>query len=855
MAAARDPVTVLFRMREKLAAEFAAHSHVGAYLISNTAVIDRFVTACAKSASLSARCAVCAIGGYGRKEMFPYSDIDIAVLTPEDRTKEEERAISEFVTLLWQPGLTVGSAVRRKSEMLSACAADITAATAFLEARFLTGDKDLFEETYAAFREQLDSRMFFRSKMLEMRQRHQKYADTPYALEPNLKESPGGLRDLQVFLWYAKAADCGSSWREMGENGLITETEAFNLSQSRHFLRELRIRLHLLTGRHEDRLVFDLQTALAQDAGYKAKGALLASEALMKRYYLNAKNTQQLKDLLVASITEKIFPQPAPRQPRALDDVFVTRGDVLDISSREKFSADSANILRTFYLFATHRELKRISTTLLRALWHVRYSIDARFQNDERNKKLFMQAIKLRYGTYHFLKNLNAWGILGRFLPVWRRIVGQMQHDLFHVYTVDQHTIGAVKYLRRLTHSSYAHEYPLCSQIINEMSKTWRLTLAGLFHDIAKGREGNHSELGAKEVRIFAQNFGMNAEDTDYVEFLVREHLSMSAVAQKEDISNPDIVARFAKLVGTKERLDGLFLLSVCDIRATSPKVWNAWKYQLISDLYKSTRRLLEGESAPKTKASVFAEHRTKACELIAKTGIDEAVRDRLWKELDIVYFLRHTPQDIAWHAKELAATPEPDDALVKCRNLRRGADLEVLVYARDQKDLFARVVAYFEYEGLSILDARIHTTSHSWALDTFMVDDKRNRSDKEKLGEIVSKNLSKIIAEAKPLPEPRKGKLSRRSRCFPVAPIVDIERDESQKSWVLQITCNDRIGLLFAIAVVLARHNINLQTAKITTLDERVEDVFLIEGRALAEEELVIKIESELLDAVLNAA
>ena len=437
---------------------------------------------------------------------------------------------------------------------------------------------------------------------------------------------------------------------------------------------------------------------------------------------------------------------------------------------------------------------------------------------------------------------------------MWRRIVGQMQHDLFHIYTVDPHTIGVVKFLRRLSHSSYAHEYPLCSQIMNDIEKPWRLTLAGLFHDIAKGRGGSHAELGAKEMKSFASAFGIEKDDSEYMEFLVGQHLLMSTVAQREDITNPEVVERFAAKVGTKERLDGLYLLTVCDIRATSPKVWNAWKYQLLTDLYRSTLLCLETGGAPKTRAGIFDEHRSKACELISQKGLSDEVRDAFWKELNIVYFLRHSPQDIAWHTVELACRPTPEEPIVKCRTLRKSAGCKVLVYTRDQKDLFARVVAFFEREGLSVLDARIHTTVHGWALDTFLVQDKRGREPKQ-LQAAIEKNLAAVIRTANPLPEPKKGKLSRRGRSFPVTPIVEIERDESQRSWVLRITCNDRIGLLFAIAVVLARHGINLATAKISTLDERVEDVFLIDGAALQDPDMVVQVETELIDAVLNAA
>ncbi len=840
-------------IRQKIADDFMAHGRVSEYLKRNTATIDRFVLDIAQHVGLPDDHALVAVGGYGRVEMFPYSDIDLLVLVPDNHSEASDSIVSAFVTELWNLGLTVGSVVRTKEEMLHEAKADITVSTAFLEARFLFGSQTLFDETYKAFLLSLDPKTFFRSKMLEMRQRHQKHDDTPYALEPNIKESPGGLRDLQVFLWCAHCAGYGRSWKELAATGLITETEAHHLAECQHFLRDLRIRLHLLRARHEDRLIFDVQTALAQNAGYKAIGSLRPSESLMKRYYLNAKNTTQLQEILLSAISDKLFQTTLPTASTPIDGVFVATGDALDITDATAFATDQRNVLKAFHLFATHRELKRISTRLLRSLWHVRDKVGDEFRTDPVNKALFLNTLQLRYGCYHFLKNLNVWGILGRFLPVWRRIVGQMQHDLFHAYTVDQHTLRVVKFIRRFAHSSYAHEYPLCSQIVNELDKPWRLTLAGLFHDIAKGRGGNHCELGADEVCVFGQNYGLEKEDIQYIDFLVRNHLAMSQVAQKQDITSPEVVERFAKVVETKERLDGLFLLTVADIRATGPKIWNGWKARLLTQLYESTLRVLEGEAGEHSRASILEEHRSEACRLIQDLGVSDEAREAFFKELNIVYFLRHSPEDIAWHTQQLAEELRTESAVVRSRILTKGAGIEVLVYTPDQKDLFARVVSFFEREGLSVLDARIHTTQHGWALDTFLVEDKRNR-DPEELQVQLRKKLSDAIIQGKPLPAPHPGKLSRRSRIFPTPTLVEIERDESQKSWVLQVTCNDRLGLLFAIAVVLAKHDINLATAKISTLDERAEDVFLIEGAVLADPAQVVAIESELIDAIGNA-
>jgi len=853
--AEHDRTSTFQILRQTFAETFLKHGRARRYLARHAALVDRTVTERARACELPPSCALVAVGGYGRAEMFPYSDIDVLVLMPQDHSSEDDARVERFVTELWGLGLTVGSGVRTPAEMLAIAKEDITAATAFLEARFLAGDKELFESTYRAFIKRLDARQFFSSKMLEMRQRHQRFDDTPYALEPNLKESPGGLRDLQVFLWCAKVAGYGSNWNELAQSGLITQIEAYHLSECQNYLFDLRIRLHLLTKRHEDRLVFDTQTPLAKGCGYKKTAGLIESEALMKRYYINAKNVVQLRTILIQAISERLLKVADDTAPiRRLDDLFIARGDALDIIDDAAFRNDPQAALRLFFVYAQHKELKLISSHLLRALWHARYRLPASFRDAPQNKALFVEILKQHYGTYHCLKNMNTWGILGRFLPVFRRIVGQMQHDLFHAFTVDQHTIMVVKYLRRFSHSAYAHEFPLCTRVMSEVPENWRLTLAGLFHDIAKGRGGDHCVLGEAEVRAFCRSFGIGDEAAEYCAFLVRWHIEMSRVAQKEDTSDPDVICRFAEFVGTKDRLDGLFLLTCADIRATSPKVWNAWKQQLLENLYTSTLEVLRAKGGVSSEDTLFALRRRQTLQLVDAAGVPAFIRDAFWSNFDIAYFLRHTPENIAWHTASLAWSGCKVSPIVRCRAAQNNAGLEVLLYLPDQKDLFARVVSYFEREGLSVLDARIYTTKNGWALDTFLVQDRHEREDADALRSRVEAKLTRQLEEQKPLPKPRTGRLSRRSRVFPTTPLVDIELDQSRKRWMLQIICNDRLGLLFAIATVLAKYGINLETAKISTMDERVEDTFLVSGRALQSEEQVVALENDLLSVIRDA-
>jgi [protein-PII] uridylyltransferase len=443
---------------------------------------------------------------------------------------------------------------------------------------------------------------------------------------------------------------------------------------------------------------------------------------------------------------------------------------------------------------------------------------------------------------------MNQWSVLGRYLPVFRRIVGQMQHDLFHVYTVDQHILQVVRNLRRFTMAEYAHEYPLCSQLIADFDRHWLLYVAALFHDIAKGRGGDHSELGARDARLFCRQHGIAGEDAALVEFLVAQHLTMSQVAQKQDIADPEVVGRFARLVGNERRLTALYLLTVADIRGTSPRVWTSWKGKLLEDLFRMTRRRLGGDALPAT--AVLERRRAEARRILDLYGLSAAAHEPLWGQLDVVYFMRNSAREIAWHTRTLLAHVSTDRAVVRTRLSVTGDAVEVLLYVRDQKDLFARVCGYFDSRSLSILDAKIHTTRHGYALDSFLVTD-HGRTDYRQLLSQIHKQLTDWIEAITPLPPPVKGRLSRLSRHFPVAPNVTLAAGERGRQYLLSITTTDRIGLLYAITRVLATHDVNVHTAKINTLGERVEDVLLVDGAVLNDEREQARLERDLLEAI----
>ncbi len=839
--------------RQTLAREWHERRDPDAYLHGHAEALDRAVAALARAAALPEKgLTLAAVGGYGRRELFPASDIDLLVLLKDGAEKESglSEKLSAFLNFLWELGLQVGAAVRTRTECLSEAAKDVSVATTYLESRCLYGEAELWQSTRDDFYAAFDAKAFFRDKMLELARRHQRFEETPYALEPNLKESPGGLRDLQVFLWCAKAAGMAGSVDEMHQAQLITEREMHTIKDCKRFLFSVRIELHLLTNRHEDRLIFDVQEALAERLGYKATGVMRASEALMKRYYLFAKSVTQMSIIQLQAIADRLDGGAERATPVRLDPAFIARGDEMDISADDVLLRDPNAILRAFLVFATHPELTRLSTRLLRAVWQASFSIGPAYRSDPANKATFLEILKLPKGAYHALKQMNTWSVLGRFLPSFRHIVGQMQHDLYHIFTVDQHTMRVVRNIRRFARSEYAHEYPFCSQVMSEIPDNWRLVVAGLFHDIGKGLGGRHEVVGTEKAASFCRRFGLSAADTSFITFLVRNHLEMSRTAQKEDISDPKVVAAFADLVKTKERLDGLYLLTVADIRATSPKVWTQWKAQLLETLYRATLDRLQGEGGAESVTYALEKRRQRAIALIG-ARVSEAARKKLWHELDLVYFMRHTSSEIAWHTVTIAGRESDPNPIVAVRRSQQYGGLLILIYLQDRKDLFLRAVGYFGKSGLSVVDARIHTTRHGWALDTFLVTDEYGRFDSPESLKRLEQELAAALVAQTPIPALPKARLSRRSRHFPTRPSVLITPDEPGRNWILNIVSTDRLGLLFAISKTLAKYGVNLQTAKIATLGERAEDVFLIDGPALQHDEELLALEAELLEAV----
>lgn len=812
--------------------------------------------------SVLADCTLIAVGGYGRGEMYPFSDVDLLILNERDQAQVLD-ALSLFVTQLWDLGLSIGHSVRGLDDCLREAANDITVQTAMLEARLIVGNNTLFMQMRSQFDAQMHPAAFLQAKTLELQQRHQRFENTPYSLEPNCKESPGGLRDLHVLLWVANAAGLGKDWKSLQNQGILSSTEFTSLRRAEKMLQNIRFTLHTLAKRREDRLVFDLQTQLASQLGYTAKPGRRASEVLMQKYYLAAKTISQLNSLLLQALERRILGE-ASYQQFALQAGFCEENGFLHALDLNQFARDPVYILEAFHVLADHPHLRDLSADTQRAIWNARDGLST-VRSTPSFKQSFMQFFMRGAGLTHSFRRMNALGILGRALPTFRRIVGQMQHDLFHVYTVDQHILTVLRNMRRFAMPQHVHEYPLCSQLLAGFEPEYVLYVAALFHDIAKGRGGDHSDLGQADMRRFGKTMAMPDADIELAVFLVKHHLTMSTVAQKSDLSDVETIAKFALLVGNEQRLTSLYLLTVADIRGTSPKVWNAWKGKLLESLFHQTLKYLShlNAAAPTDPAAADrslqtnpthagglhpAEHAQRAVRALLPAHCEPAA---LWNTLDDAYFLRNEPTDAAWHTQTLLACMD-DAVVVACRMAPDRTGLQLLVFAKDQPELFARICSCIDRQGLAVLDAQVYTTRSGQALDHFLL--ATPSEDSEDMAPILAQldhDLRSALSARKPLPAARSTRLPRQARHFAFAPQCHVTPDEKGGAYLLELQAVDQPSLLYRVAQVFATHRVTVHTARITTLGGRAEDFFILSGDALNSQKQQLLLEADLLAAV----
>jgi [protein-PII] uridylyltransferase len=779
--------------------------------------------------------ALIAVGGYGRGELYPHSDIDLLLLLKGNQHNQVKPFAEPFLQFLWDMGLEVGHSVRSLNDCVTESKKDITVATNLMEARLLTGPAELFAAMQARTgpARLWPSRRFFAAKLAEQHARHARYDDTAYNLEPNIKESPGGLRDIQMIAWVTQRHFGTNRLRDLVPLDFLTDKEFRSLERGRRLLATIRCGLHYLAGRREDRLLFDHQRALAEQMDFHDKRGHLGVELFMKRFYLAVKELSLLNEILLQHFEETLLTRGHPRtQP--INRRFQAHGNFLEVTRPNIFERFPSALLELFLILQQHPKLSGVRAATIRLVRENLHRINTRFRRDLACRSLFMEILRQPHGITHVLRRMNAYGVLGAYLPVFGRVVGQMQHDLFHVYTVDEHTLFVVRNLRRFTVPEYRHEFPFASELSEQIVKPERLYLAGLFHDIAKGRGGDHSELGEIEVIAFCRTHGLSDYDTRFVAWLVRQHLLMSNVAQRQDIHDPAVILDFARKVGDPERLAHLYLLTVADMRGTSPSVWNVWKDRLLRQLYNATLPVLQrGLATPLDLEDRLSDLKRDVLQLLEKRKVPPVAVASHLERMDADYFLRHEASTIAWHTEMILQTPASELPLVATRYQPEAGGTECFVYTPDRDDLFVVITGGFDRLGLTIMDARIHTTRSGFALDTFVVLDHAMQplTDLRALAELAT-GLREQLLSPKPGRDFAKAILPRTLKHFPIHTEVRFGHTSNNQQTVLEVHAQDRPGLLYQVALALQTCQTRLLAAKVATYGARAEDYFFVSNR-----------------------
>ncbi len=785
--------------------------------------------------------ALVAVGGYGRGELHPCSDIDIMVLLPKSDSADWQPDIERFLTFLWDIGLEVGHSVRSIDDCQRESLADIGVATTLFEARLLAGPEPLFAGMRRALAPDRlwSSQDFFEAKVKEQSERHHRYFDTAYNLEPNVKSSPGGLRDIQTIGWVAKRHFGTDTLDELVAHGFLTREELRKLKAGQAFLWKVRFGLHVLTGRREDRLLFDYQIKLAKLFGYEDASFTLAVEQLMQKYYRTVMDVSLLNEMLLQLFREAILTQSSP--PIPINARFQIRNDYLEVAHPEVFDRYPSALLELFVLLQQHPELRGVRAETIRLIGLALGLIDEEFRQNPRHHRLFMEILCAPVGVTHELRRMNLYGVLGRYIPAFGRVVGRMQYDLFHAYTVDAHTLFVVSNLRRLAMPKYNHEFPLLSQLMQSLPRQELAYLAALFHDIAKGRGGDHSELGAVDAEAFCLEQGLGRYEARLVAWLVRNHLILSITSQKKDISDPDIIHDFARRVGDQAHLDYLYVLTVADVRGTNPKLWNAWKARLFEEFYERTKRALRrGLETPVDQDELIRETQASAREKISSLEPEQVAQ--VWSQWTEAYFLRYTPEEIAWQTALLAGRrPEDDSPLVAVRQLAERGGTAVLTYTRRLAHSFARTTAVLDQMGLNVVDARLITSAHGFTLETYVVleDNGAVIADSARIREI-ERGLARALKQAQDAPLTVTRRAPRQVRMFSTPTSVNFSLDTRNHRTILELIAADRPGLLSEVGKVFKAEGVDINGAKIMTVGERAEDVFYItdmDGRVLDQE------------------
>ena len=777
--------------------------------------------------------ALIATGGYGRSELFPHSDIDILIVLNQDFTDKVQDGLSAFSNFLWDIGLKPGLRTCFISECVAFALQDQTIYTSLLEMRLITGTRDLFEKlSKQIINSQLwSSERFFMAKMNEQEQRYGKFHDTAYNLEPNIKESPGGLRDIQVISWVFKHHYNAQSLQELIKYGFLPRSEYDNLVAARDVLWRLRFALHLLTNRVEDRILFDHQRELAELFGYTDNEGQPDVEQFMQFFFKTVVDIERLNEMLLQLLNERLISSYEALTPVPITANFSSIAGYLEVSHEEVFQNQPLALLEIFLLLQQSPSLKGIRASTIRLIRKSLALIDDEFRHNKLANRLFIEILRQPRGITHQLKRMNRYGVLAAYLPDFANIVARMQYDLFHIYTVDEHTLFVIRNLRRFALDKHSQELPFCNNIFLLTPKPDVLYIAALFHDIAKGRGGDHSALGEKIALDFCQQHDLSGQDSKLITWLVRNHLLMSMTAQRKDISDPEVIHTFALIVGSIEYLNYLYLLTVADIRATNPSLWNTWKDALLKDLYIATHRALHrGLHNPVARSECIKDNQKEANRELIKLGINQDAIRQSWQHLSDDYFLRYSADEIAWHTIAIAASHEEELPLVLLRPQTQRGSAEIFIYTRDEAQIFSICTATLDQLGLTILDARIITTEDRYVLNSFQILEQSGEAINDLYREIhICDSLRQSLLNKKVNTCKNIHKQSRQARHFPIETSVTFLDNPSSKHATIELITTDHAGLLSTIGRAFTELGIQLHDAKITTIGSRAEDMFYV--------------------------
>jgi [protein-PII] uridylyltransferase len=825
---------------------FLAGEPVDKLVRERSATIDQAILAAWRHFAGGIEADLVAVGGYGRAELHPHSDIDLLLLIENDLPAASNDAISQFLTFLWDIGLEVGHSVRTLDDCAEQAKDDVTVVTTLMETRLLAGPGRLFAELPGRISTTKiwSAADFYRAKVREQAERHHRYHDTAYNLEPNVKGSPGGLRDIQTISWIARRHLGAAELEDLVAHGYLTEGQLRILVAGRAFLWRIRFGLHLLTGRREDRLLFDHQIKLAKMLGYEDASFTLAVEQLMQRYYRTVMELSRINEMLLQLFEEAILlDKNAPATP--LSDDFQSRNGYLEVTDNDVFVRDPSTLLELFLLLERNIDLKGVSARTIALIKQHLWLIDEEFRQNPRHHRLFLEILKAPQGVTRTLKRMNTYGVLGLYIPAFGRIVGRMQYDLFHAYTVDQHTLFVVENLRRLSLPRFDREHPNASAIMQKLEKPEIAYLAGMFHDIAKGRGGDHSELGATDAEAFCLEHGMSRYEARLVAWLVRHHLALSMTAQKQDVNDPEVINEFAAAVGDHAHLNYLYILTVADVCATNPAIWNSWKDTLFWELYQGTKRALRrGAADPIDREELIAETKAKAAEILTQAGLAPERWQPLWSAFSDEYYLRHRAEEVAWHTEVLTRDKEPKAMIVDLSNsIAEG--LTVLMVYSDNRRSYIRTTAVLDAMGLNVVDARIIPVTADRNLNTYCIlDADGSQIDDRAVLIELKRRLQDALADGASRPIQINRRMPRQVRMFTTPVQVSISPEPANRRTVIELVAGDRPGLLYQVGQVFGRHGVELQNAKVATIGERAEDVFFVTNQ-----------QSEPLDEAASAA